>query len=251
MARMPNAIWKPVCNYSPGQIGHVVGCVIHHMVSDEDSAYRHFNTPGSGASAHFGVDYDGTIYQYVDTGDAAYHACGANYAGQVGIENASASTGDLWQPLTDQQVSACARILAWLADAHGVAVRVADPGDRRGVGYHSLVPGPCTANDWGSTGCPGDAIVAQRGEMVRQAQGGAGPSPGPDVTTWEVDSMLIVQKQRGQAVIGPSGHRPRKLASVNSWHGAVLFLDDNDDGRAAFDQYWQDAIDLHTAALGN
>jgi len=250
MGKMPGAVWKPIgSNYAPGQIGRVVGCVIHHMVSSEASAFAHFNSPGSGASAHFGVCYDGTTYQYVDTNDAAYHACGANYAGQVGIENESASSGDLWLPLTDQQVSACARILAWLHDAHGVELRVADPGNRHGVGYHSMVPGPCTANDWGSTGCPGPNIVAQRGEMVRQAQGGAGPSPSPDdddVTTWEVDYMLIINPERGAAIIGPSGHRPRKIASVNSWKGAFVMLDDV----GAWDQYWQDAIALHDALLG-
>jgi hypothetical protein len=140
------------------------------------------------------------IFQYVDTDDAAYHACGANYAGQVGIENESASSGDLWLPLTDEQVSACARILAWLHDEHGVELRVADINDRRGVGYHSMVPGPCTANDWGSTGCPGPNIVAQRDEIVRQAQGGAGPTPEP-----ETEDDVFVMLYTGPESAGARG----------------------------------------------
>lgn len=174
MARMPDAIWKPIStNYSRGACGRVVGMVVHHMVGSESSAFALFDRPGSGASAHFGVCYDGTTYQYVDTADAAYHACQANYAGQIGVENESASSGDLWAALTDAQVSACARIAAWLAAEHGIELRVADPDDRRGVGYHSMVPGDCSVA-WGQTGCPGEAIVAQRGEMVRRARDGDG-----------------------------------------------------------------------------
>jgi hypothetical protein len=216
---MPGATWKPVCNYRAGGIGPVVGMVVHHMVSDEGSAYSHFNTPGSGASAHFGVTYEGEIFQYVDTNDASYHACGANYAGQVGVENESASTGDLWQPLTDAQVSACARIAAWLHDAHGLALRVADPGDRRGVGYHSMVPGPCTANDWGSTGCPGDKIIAQRAEMVRQAQGGAGPTPAPEQ---EEDDVLVIVLSPGRTLtLGAAGDVQWWLDRMNENREAI------------------------------
>lgn len=186
MARMPGATWKPVCNYSRGQIGKVVGMVVHHMVGSEGSAYAHFNTPGSGASAHFGVCYDGTTYQYVDTADAAYHACQANYQGQVGVENESPGSGpNVWQALTDEQVSANARIAAWLHDEHGIELRVASAGDRRGVGYHSMVPGDCSVA-WGQTGCPGDAIVAQRDEIVRRAQGG-----GTEPTTEVEDDMTV------------------------------------------------------------
>jgi N-acetylmuramoyl-L-alanine amidase len=180
MARMPGTTWRPVPNYSGGACGPVVGMVAHHTVGSAESAYAHFANPGSGASAHFIVTYAGDIWQCVDTADAAYHACGANYAGQVGVEHESPGDGpDVWQALTDAQVSASARILAWLHDAHGVELRVADINNRHGLGYHSMVPGPCTANDWGSTGCPGDAIVGQRAEIVRQAQGGVAPAPEP------------------------------------------------------------------------
>lgn len=244
MARMPGATWKPIgSNFSRGAIGKVVGMVVHHMVSDEGSAYAHFNSPGSGASAHFGVCYDGRIYQYVDTADAAYHACQANYQGQVGVENESASTGDLWQPLTDAQVSACARIASWLRDAHGIELRVADPGDRRGVGYHGMVPGPC-GSAWGQTGCPGDAIANQRAEIVRRAQGGAGPSPAEKVIQ-EEDVMLIVKKGTSDIAVLFANHRPRKIASVNDYlSGTVLSLEAD-----AWQQYWDDAIKLYNAAV--
>lgn len=169
MARMPGAIWKPVVNHASGAIGPVVGMVVHHMVGSEASAYSRFNQPGSGASAHFGVTFDGTIFQYVDTNDAAYHACQANYQGQVGVENESLPD-PAWEPLTAEQVAANGRIARWLADEHGMVLRVADPDDRRGVGYHSMVPGPC-GQAWGQTGCPGEAIANQRGEIVAAAQG--------------------------------------------------------------------------------
>lgn len=245
MAKMPGATWKPVCNFSRGQIGTVIGMVVHHMVSSEPAAYSHFNTPGSGASAHFGVTYAGEIFQYVDTADAAYHACQANYTGQVGVENESPSgdSPDVWQPLTAQQVSANARILAWLHSAHGVELRVADPGNRRGCGYHSMVPGDCSVA-WGQTGCPGDNIINQRAEIVRQA-GGAGPAPA-DIDTGEDDTMLIVKKNSSDIAVICGQHRPRKIKSVNDYqNGTVLALDAD-----AWQQYWDDAIKIYNATVG-
>lgn len=175
MARAPFAEWRPVPNFARGQIGPVVGMVVHHMVGSEASAFSRFSNPGSGASAHFGVRFDGSVVQYVDTMDAAYHACQANYQGQVGVENESLPD-PAWEPLTSEQVGANGRIARWLHETHGMVLRVADPGDRRGVGYHSMVPGPC-AQAWGQTGCPGPAIVAQRDEIVRQAIEGDDMTP--------------------------------------------------------------------------
>ena len=143
MGRMPGATWKPIgANYVSGTLGPVAAwsCTIWSALRAWRS--RHFNTPGANASAHFGVTYGGTIYQYVDTADVAYHACQANWSGYVGVENESPGADDpstpedeLWIALTPEQVSANPRIADWLADAHGMALRVADPGAPHGVGY--------------------------------------------------------------------------------------------------------------------
>jgi len=144
--------------------------VIHHTVGSLASAENRFNTPGSGASAHFGIGEDGTIIQWVDTADVAYHACNANWTGGIGVEHETPAEGDVWRGLTDVQLSASARLLAWLNAEHGVPLVVTDDPQSPGLAYHSMNPGPC-ASHWGLTGCPGDAIIAQRPEIVTQAAG--------------------------------------------------------------------------------
>jgi murein DD-endopeptidase MepM/ murein hydrolase activator NlpD len=71
------------------------------------------------------------------------------------------------------------------------------------------------------------------------------PDPTPDDETLltEDDVMLIFNQDRGAAIIC-GNHRPRKIASVNSWHGPFVVLEVD-----AWDQYWQESMDLYSAAV--
>lgn len=171
-----------------------MGPVLHHTVGSLDAAERRFNTPSAGASAHFGIGFDGRIVQWVDTDDVAYHACAANWAGWVGIENESAADGDLFQPLTPEQINANAQILRWLNAVEGVPIQVTDDPGTQGVAYHSMVPGDCS-NAWGRTGCPGDAIVADRHTIVEVALGSAPAPAAPPVRP------MLSQGDNGPAVV--------------------------------------------------
>lgn len=171
-------------NHVAGQMRTpVMGVVIHHTVGSLASAESRFNTPGSGASAHFGIGEDGTILQWVDTADVAYHACNANWTGWIGIEHETPGDGPgLWQALTDAQLTASARVLAWAAATHGFPLQVTDDPSTLGLAYHSMYPGDC-ATHWGITGCPGDAIIAQRPEIIARASGTIpppAPTPAPE-----------------------------------------------------------------------
>lgn len=178
---MPGAVWRPVANKRVGGMAvPILGMVVHHTVGSLESAEARFNDTNTDdpASAHFGVDDDGAIIQWVDTNDAAYHACQANYTGWVGVEHRTPAEGegDVWAPLTPSQVASSGKILAWLHDTHGAPVQVTDDPSLGGVAYHSMHPGPC-ATHWGITGCPGSAIVAQRAAIVAAASTPPQPSP--------------------------------------------------------------------------
>lgn len=79
------------------------------------------------------------------------------------------------------------------------------------------------------------------------SQGPSGGSSGagdPDTEESE-EVMLIVNKSTMEAAVIFGNHRPRKIPSVNDYHGgAVLICDD-----PTWDQYWADSIKLHEAAL--
>lgn len=187
---MPGVVHVPIgVNYRAGAMGAMVGMVLHHIVGSVESADTRFRTPGSGASAHFGVTFEGVVFQWVAVGDAAFHACQANYEGQVGVETESPAAGDVWAPLTWEQVASCANIARWLHAEHNMVLRVADPEDRRGVGYHSMCPGVCSApHAWGQTGCPGAAVVAQRQTVVDLAT--TPPVPIPPVVARRKDRRM-------------------------------------------------------------
>jgi hypothetical protein len=175
MPLMPEAEWRgplPSSNYAPGN-RIVVGMTVHHMDGSWQSAEGRFTSYGAGASACFGVRYDGSIIQWVDTSDFDYHACQAQWEGYVGVENES-DPNNVDAPLTDAQVAANARIGNWL----GIPAIVIQNRGEHGVGYHRLFGGECSGA-WGQTDCPGSGIANESVPAIVQAMKGADPVPNP------------------------------------------------------------------------
>lgn len=189
MLRCPFAEWRPSPNYSPGAIGGHVGWGAHHIVGTLANAESRFMSRAGGASSHFGVGDDGRLVQWVDGDDAAWAMCRGNYTGWLTIEHESPATGDVWRGLTDEQIETDAHLVVWGYRERGVPVRVATEWDS-GISYHSANPGPCSTN-WGVTGCPGDAIIADRHRIVARALellGGA-PAPVPPAPLPDFDAI--------------------------------------------------------------
>lgn len=160
--RYPGAVWRgpiPSSNYAKGHT-RVVGVTIHHMDGTLASTDGVFRRDGYARSAHFGTGRDGTVYQWVDTDDIAYHACNANWTGYIGIEN---DDGGQDLPLSDAQIAAVRAIIDWLGVDKKLMVGMGDSG----IGYHGQFPGDCSTH-WGRTACPG-AIVAQLPLLVAPA----------------------------------------------------------------------------------
>ena len=89
MDQYPKAVWKPLQGHSnPGTLQQRNGVVLH--ITDGTSLpFDDFqNSPdgNGGKSSHFCIDRDGTVYQYVDVKDTAWHANGVNLR-TVGIEH--------------------------------------------------------------------------------------------------------------------------------------------------------------------
>ncbi|MFD7861880.1 N-acetylmuramoyl-L-alanine amidase [Streptomyces sp. NPDC059783] len=161
MARMPGAAWRPVRNYTKGGQREIRGVVVHIMAGTLEGTQSWFNNPSAQASSHFGTGKDGTLRQWVDTADRAWAQSAGNPT-WLSVEN----EGEGGDALTDAQLDANARVLAWAHETEDVPLRLATgPGDA-GLGYHAM-----GGAEWGGhTSCPGARIVAQLPEIVARAK---------------------------------------------------------------------------------
>ena len=183
MARMPGAEWlgehspkTPMSRYDIVCIHTIVGYAPAH-------------------AAHFSTHDDGRIGQSRDT----KYRSAANLEGNhrvIAIEN---EDGAKDVPLTDKQIDACAKILAWAHKTHGVPLQLcpnSKPGSR-GLAYHRQgvdgnfggykYPGRVSGGEKWSTSfgkvCPRDKRIAQLPEILRRAKLIVNPPPPPEPVT--------------------------------------------------------------------
>jgi hypothetical protein len=161
MARYSGAQWRPISiNYNRGGIAPRI-LIVHIMQGTLAGTDSWFRNPNAQVSAHFGVGKTGTIYQWVDTANRAWHAVNANsYA--IGVECAGFSG----QTLTAAQVSAVARIYAWAHRHHqAISMWLNKRISGSGLSWHGL-----GGVAWGNHPlCPGTPIVDQLPAIRRKA----------------------------------------------------------------------------------
>jgi len=134
--------------------------IMHSIAApwDEERIYEYWRD-STNLESHFGLDYDGSLGQFIGTqtrADANYRAnLRPDGTGAVSIETASnLKHTDPWTP---EQVETLIRLGVWLHEEHGIPLRICRTASDPGYGYHRLFA------DWstGGTECPGDARVAQ------------------------------------------------------------------------------------------
>ena len=191
MARMPAAVWlgEHAPQDPPRFMERYDICCCHTIVG---FAPAH--------AAHFSVKADGTILQSRDT----MFRSAANLDGNhriIAIENEDHGpafpdwTGSNVPALTDAQVEANARILAWCHQEHGIPLQLC-PDSRptsRGLAYHrqgidgnfTTFPGRVPGGEvWTLTPgkvCPGDRRIAQLPDILRR---------GEDMLTEDVQTIV-------------------------------------------------------------
>ena len=134
--------------------------IMHSIAApwDEQRIYEYWRD-STNLESHFGLDYDGSIGQFIGTqtrADACYLANRrADGTGAVSIETASnLKHTDPWTP---QQIEQLILLGVWLHKQHDIPLRICRSWTDPGFGYHRLW------SQWsdGGTDCPGDARVAQ------------------------------------------------------------------------------------------
>lgn len=183
MARYSGAVWKPLGPQTEPKLARKNKIILHTMVGSltgTDSYFRSGNGPGyDGTESHFGVGYDGMVYQWQDSDYQADAQLEGNDDG-LSIETADTGTGfPSWTgsnvpAWTSAQLDAIVDILVWACKTHNIpATLIADTADdTRGIGYHRQGIDP-----WRKAGCerystsygkicPGDNRVKQLTETV-------------------------------------------------------------------------------------
>ena len=133
----------------PGEFGS--GCVADFFLNRLDpAAHPYFSEIGGlCVSAHFLVERDGTVTQFVDTDLKAWHAGASELEGEPDVNRFSIGVeleGDELTPYSDAQYGSLARLLREIAAAHP------DVLPERVVGHEHVSPGrkrdPGPLFDW-------------------------------------------------------------------------------------------------------
>jgi hypothetical protein len=170
MPKMPGAEWQG--EHSPGLSMNRWDVVCVHTIVGWAPAH----------AAHFSTFADGSIVQSRDTAFRSAANLNGNHR-VIAIEN---EDGAKDVPLTDAQVDACARILAWAHRIHGIPLQLcpdSKPGSR-GLAYHRqgidgnfdsfkypgrVSGGEVWSESFGKT-CPRDQRIAQLPDILARAK---------------------------------------------------------------------------------
>lgn len=139
--------------------------IMHSIAApwNEQRIYEYWRD-STNLESHFGLDYDGSLGQFIGTETRADANADANRradgTGAVSIETASnLKHSDPWTP---EQTEALIKLGVWMHQHHGVQLRVCRTHDDPGFGYHAMFP------QWSTSGtaCPGPARIKQFKEVV-------------------------------------------------------------------------------------
>ncbi len=156
MAWMPGATKMELEPESTNQRAITPTQFIMHSIAAPWSGERIYEYwhDSTNLESHFGLEYNGDIFQYIGTETRADANASANNRA-ISVE--TASNLQHTDPWTEEQIKSLIKIGVWLHQKHGIPLRVCRSWDDPGFGYHRLFP------EWslGGTACPGDARVQQ------------------------------------------------------------------------------------------
>ena len=246
MARYSVAKWLPIPENSTQSKINPTQFIFHSVAApwDENRIRAFWNESGINTESHFGLDYDGSLGQYLDTNVRADANVSANYRA-ISCESASnTSSTDRW---TAAQVKAMVELMAWAHRTHGIPARICRSESDPGFGVHNMFPG------WsgGGTVCPGKARAKQFREEVFPlflTNIGDNPKVVPKVVVKvsdvqpgkNNDSVKIVQTvliNKGFNIDGgPSGKfEDKTVAAYSAFQKSLNYKGDDADGAPGVD----------------
>jgi hypothetical protein len=167
----------PTRNGTPGGSGSMRGLIFHTMVGDLPGTIEVFNREGFGASAFFGIDQAGKIWQFGPVG-FNWMAWAQMAGNEAWYSCEMADHGSTQNPYTAEQITAGAQVAECLSAFAGFPLQITDSVDGYGLGTHVM-----GGAAWGGHSCPGPgpragqrtAIVA----LAKEIRAGNPPPSGP------------------------------------------------------------------------
>lgn len=145
-------------NFDEGRGGNPLDRIIFHHNAGVDMSHESVFAAFSnnGTSAHYNVDIDGDICQFVHDSDTAWHCPGVNRK-SIGIEHANDGGPDTGWNVSDETIDAGAHLAAAICRAYGLG----RPELRVNMFPHS---------DFYATACPASLRDKYMGEYIDKAQ---------------------------------------------------------------------------------
>jgi hypothetical protein len=151
-----------------------------------ESRLRQFwNQSGIITESHFGVDYDGSVGQYLESTVRADANVSANSRALAAETASNLSSSDRW---TAAQVTAMILLMRWAYHTHGIPARICRSSTDPGFGVHNMF------SSWsgGGTVCPGKARSKQFRDEIFPAFRAVIGKTGDKVPTVPVKPKLAV-----------------------------------------------------------
>ncbi|MGW0599970.1 N-acetylmuramoyl-L-alanine amidase [Streptomyces sp. NPDC002776] len=200
--------------------------LFHSIVApwDEHRLYAYWKNSTS-LESHFGVDFDGSLGQYLSTttrADANYQANRrADGSGAISVETASNTRAS--DPWTDEQLDALADLGVWGHRTHAIPLRACRSGSDPGFGIHRMFP------QWSPSGtaCPGDKRAAQfRSELLPEILKRTGkptaPAPGSSKPAVSLAHIQAAQRRDPGLPQGGTTYRAEGLVVETALYKAGL-----------------------------
>lgn len=223
MARCPFASWRPLNESEPAITPRTV--IYHTMVGTLPSTDRFFRS-GTSLESHFGVggpwegaEFDGAIWQWVDTERQADANLNANdYA--ISIETSDG--GDPNRPWTPKQLDSLIRLGLWAAETHNIPRRQSRScSDPAGFGWHVMHGAPSCWTPIAKS-CPGSVRINQLKTIVFPAIFAGAPPQEEDLNTEQAAQLKWIHDQLRFGHV-PSGTPLDNLfVNANNTHDAIV-----------------------------
>lgn len=204
--------------------------IMHSIAApwDEKRIYEYWRD-STNLESHFGLDFDGSLGQFIGTqtkADANYRAnLRSDGTGAVSIETASnLEHSDPWTPA---QIEELIKVGVWLHQQHAIPLRVCRTWTDPGFGYHALFP------EWSVSGtaCPGAARIRQFKEavfpgIVARANGSTEEEDmTPDQAKQLADLAAAVKRIEAGMAIKPWTYKQPGLADARDMNQIVRDID--------------------------
>src|SRR5262245_59991772 len=253
MSRWPFAQWRGPSPNAGGPMVEVRGLVLHiaegtyegTIAWQMDPDQHYADGTSVTTSSHFIAGTTGQLAQMVDTDITAYTQRAGN-GRWLSVECA----GFTPHPLTDNQLDACAHLLAEAHRQYGVPLQVADTPEGRGLGHHSM------GANWGHQDCPGPAIIAQKPDIVRRAMdlvyGDDARWPGrylrvksPMMHGDDVRTVQARMRERGWRITADGWYGPISAQVCREFQRAYGLAVDGIVGPITWAAAWSQAVPMH------